>query len=72
MQFFNRFCLSLAIFLIVWAIAPIVYSYGLSKINKKKKNDEKTSNEEDVEIPSLQPLLQKISNKAEAILFERS
>lgn len=75
MNFFNRFCLSLAIFLIVWAVTPVAYSYGISKIQKnRKKKDDETEMEEihSEEIPSLKPLLKGFRNKAEELLFERS
>lgn len=73
MHIFNRFCLSLALFLVCWALIPLFYKYAAGQILKKKKDDD----EEDVEesptsdLPPLQPLLRKWK-QAEAVLFERA
>lgn len=78
MNVFNRFCLSLAIFLIVWSFSPLFYKYGQLLVSKTKRISEKEHEEEDddLEATTLQKMGQKFQAlksalSDEKVLFER-
>ena len=75
MHFFNRFCVALATFLLIWALIPLAVSYGFSVMEKDAKEDDEKKKGIYTKIPSLEQVQRagkKALQSAEEVLFDRS
>lgn len=75
MNIFNRFCVALATFLLIWALIPIAISYGFSIMEKDSKEEDGKKKGLYQKVPSLEQV-QKAGRKAlqsaEEVLFDRT